>query len=155
MPHEMQVKLLRVLQTGEVQRIGARKIVQTNTRIIAATHVNLMKMIEMKRFRKDLFYRLNIIQIKIPSLRQRGKEDIEALAIYFISRYGSGSKLSGPALDHLVNYDWPGNVRELENAIQRALHLCGRGKSSRTISACRNAQVIQKKSARDPTGHGA
>lgn len=128
MPHEMQVKLLRVLQTGEVQRIGARKIVQTNTRFIAATHVNLTKMIELKRFRKDLFYRLNIIQIKIPSLRQRGKEDIEALAVYFIGRYGSGSKLSGAALDYLVNYDWPGNVRELENAIQRALHLCGAGK---------------------------
>jgi len=128
MPHEMQVKLLRVLQTGEVQRIGARKITKTDTRIIAATHVNLMKMIELKRFRKDLYYRLNIIQIQIPSLRQRGKEDIEALAIYFISRYGSGSKLSGPALDYLVNYDWPGNVRELENAIQRALHLCTIGK---------------------------
>ncbi len=127
MPHEMQVKLLRVLQTGEVQRIGARKIIQTNTRIIAATHVNLMKMIEIKRFRKDLYYRLNIIQIKIPSLRQRGKEDIEALAVYFINRYGSGTKLSGAALDVLVGYDWPGNVRELENAIQRALHLCGRG----------------------------
>ena len=128
MPHEMQVKLLRVLQTGEVQRIGARKILQTDTRIIAATHVNLEKMIELKRFRKDLFYRLNIIQIKIPSLRDRGKEDIEALAVYFISRYGSGSKLSGAALDLLVNYDWPGNVRELENTIQRALHLCGGGR---------------------------
>lgn len=128
MPHEMQVKLLRVLQTGEVQRIGARKILQTDTRIIAATHVNLEKMIELKRFRKDLFYRLNIIQIKIPSLRERGKEDIEALAVYFISRYGSGSKLNGAALDLLVNYDWPGNVRELENTIQRALHLCGGGR---------------------------
>lgn len=128
MPHEMQVKLLRVLQTGEVQRIGARKLLQTDTRIIAATHVNLEKMIELKRFRKDLFYRLNIIQIRIPSLRERGEEDIEALAVYFITRYGSGSKLSGEARDILVNYDWPGNVRELENTIQRALHLCGGGK---------------------------
>ena len=127
MPHEMQVKLLRVLQTGEIQRIGARKMLRTDTRIIAATHVNLEKMIELKRFRKDLFYRLNIIQIKIPSLRERGKEDIEALAVYFISRYGSGSKLSDAALDILINYDWPGNVRELENTIQRALHLCGKG----------------------------
>ncbi|MEE4166843.1 MAG: sigma 54-interacting transcriptional regulator, partial [Desulfocapsaceae bacterium] len=125
MPHDMQVKLLRVLQTGEVQRIGAQKIIRTDTRIIAATHVDLAKMIELKRFRKDLYYRLNIIQITIPPLRERGAEDIEALAEYFVNRYGSGNKLSDAALDELIRYGWPGNVRELENTIQRALHLCG------------------------------
>ncbi|WP_051305648.1 sigma-54-dependent Fis family transcriptional regulator [Desulfogranum mediterraneum] len=125
MPHDMQVKLLRVLQTGEVQRIGARKLIRTDARIIAATHVDLAERIELKRFRNDLYYRLNIIQINLPTLSQRGAADIEALAHHFINRYGSGSRLSGPALDTLVEYDWPGNVRELENTIQRALHLCG------------------------------
>ncbi|MBT8347643.1 MAG: sigma-54-dependent Fis family transcriptional regulator [Desulfofustis sp.] len=125
MPHDMQVKLLRVLQTGEIQRIGARKTAHTDTRIIAATHVDLDKMIELNRFRKDLFYRLNIIQITLPPLRQRGAEDIEALAAHFINRYGEEILLSEAALKALVDYDWPGNVRELENVIQRAMHLCG------------------------------
>lgn len=125
MPHDMQVKLLRVLQTGELQRIGARRAVRTDTRIIAATHVDLNKMIELNRFRKDLFYRLNIIQITLPPLRQRGAEDIEALAAHFIKRYGEKIALSGAALEVLIDYEWPGNVRELENVIQRAMHLCG------------------------------
>ncbi len=124
MPHDMQVKLLRVLQTGEVQRIGARRVMRTDTRIIAATHVDLNKMIKLNRFRSDLYYRLNIIQITIPPLRQRGAEDIESLAKHFISRYGNAITLSDAALDALVQYAWPGNVRELENTIQRALHLC-------------------------------
>ncbi|MFN2353771.1 MAG: sigma-54-dependent Fis family transcriptional regulator [Desulfopila sp.] len=123
MPHDMQVKLLRVLQTGEVQRIGARNLTQTDARIIAATHVDLQQKIAMNQFRRDLFYRLNIVQINLPPLRQRGPEDIEALALHFIKRYGGKSKLSGNALDCLINYDWPGNIRELENTIQRGLHL--------------------------------
>jgi transcriptional regulator of acetoin/glycerol metabolism len=125
MPHDMQVKLLRVLQTGEIQRIGARRTIRTDTRIIAATHVDLNKMIELNRFRKDLFYRLNIIQITLPPLRQRGAEDIEALAKHFINHYREGIALSGSARDALIGYAWPGNVRELENVIQRAMHLCG------------------------------
>jgi transcriptional regulator with PAS, ATPase and Fis domain len=127
MPHDMQVKLLRVLQTGEIQRIGARRTVRTDTRIIAATHVDLDKMIELNRFRKDLFYRLNIIQITLPPLRQRGAEDIEALTTHFINRYSEEIALSEASLQALASYDWPGNVRELENVIQRAMHLC-RGK---------------------------
>jgi len=128
MPHDMQVKLLRVLQTGEIQRIGARRTVRTDTRIIAATHVDLDKMIELNRFRKDLFYRLNIIQITLPPLRQRGAEDIEALTAHFINRYSEEIVLSEASLEALAAYNWPGNVRELENVIQRALHLC-RGKT--------------------------
>ena len=127
MPHDMQVKLLRVLQTGELQRIGASNVTMTDARIIAATHVDLQKMIALKRFRKDLFYRLNIIQIILPPLRERGAEDIEALALHFIKRYGSDCRLTGNALDCLLNYDWPGNIRELENTIQRALHICNNG----------------------------
>ncbi|MDJ0621736.1 MAG: sigma 54-interacting transcriptional regulator [Desulfocapsaceae bacterium] len=127
MPHDMQVKLLRVLQTGELQRIGASNVTMTDARIIAATHVDLQKMIALKRFRKDLFYRLNIIQIILPPLRERVAEDIETLALHFIKRYGPDCRLSGNALDCLLNYDWPGNIRELENTIQRALHLCNNG----------------------------
>ena len=128
MPHDMQVKLLRVLQTGEVERIGARKVTRTDARIIAATHVDLQKAIALKQFRKDLFYRLNIIEITLPPLRERGPEDIEALALHFIKRYGPGTTLTSDARDILVGYDWPGNIRELENTIQRGLHLCDSGK---------------------------
>lgn len=128
MPHNMQVKLLRVLQTGEIERIGAQKVTRTNARIIAATHVDLQKAIALNQFRKDLFYRLNIIEITLPPLRERGLEDIEALALHFIKRYGLGTPLTGGALDKLVRYEWPGNVRELENTIQRGLHLCDSGK---------------------------
>ena len=128
MPHDMQVKLLRVLQTGEVERIGASKITRTDARIIAATHVDLQKAIALNQFRKDLFYRLNIIEITLPPLRERGGEDIEALALHFIKRYSPGTILTSRALDKLVQYDWPGNVRELENTIQRGLHLCDSGK---------------------------
>ncbi len=128
MPHDMQVKLLRVLQTGEIERIGAGKVKRTDARIIAATHVDLQKAITLKQFRKDLFYRLNIIEITLPPLRERGPEDIEALALHFIKRYCPGTLLTSRALHKLVSYDWPGNVRELENTIQRGLHLCDSGK---------------------------
>ena len=124
MPHDMQVKLLRVLQTGEVQRIGGQKAIHTDARVVAATHVDLEKLIATKRFRSDLFYRLNIIRITIPPLRERGAEDIELLAWHFIKRYGPENTLAPDALEMLVGYDWPGNVRELENCIQRAIHLC-------------------------------
>ncbi len=125
MPHDMQVKLLRVLQTGEVQRIGAPKLIRTDARVIAATHVDLLSLIEKKQFRSDLFYRLNIIRITIPPLRERGAEDIELLARHFVKRYSSGSAISSETIEMLVKYDWPGNVRELENCIQRAIHLSG------------------------------
>jgi sigma-54 dependent transcriptional regulator, acetoin dehydrogenase operon transcriptional activator AcoR len=128
MPHDMQVKLLRVLQTGEVERIGAQKVIRTDARIIAATHVDLQKAITLKQFRKDLFYRLNIIEITLPSLHERGPEDIEVLALHFIKRYSPGTLLTAEAVDKLVCYGWPGNVRELENTIQRGLHLCDDGK---------------------------
>ncbi|SLM27733.1 Sigma54 specific transcriptional regulator, Fis family [Desulfamplus magnetovallimortis] len=127
MPHDMQVKLLRVLQTGEVQRIGSNKMVKVNTRIIASTHVNLEKAIEHNRFRKDLYYRLNIITIKIPRLKERGPRDIMALADYFVKKNNPVCQLSMGAMDALTAYDWPGNARELENTIQRSLHLCDSG----------------------------
>jgi len=124
MPHNMQVKLLRVLQTGEVQPVGARKALQTSARIIASTHINLSKAVSQSRFRQDLYYRLNILQIKIPPLRERGAEDIQAIASYFLKKHNPTLKFAPDALAKLISYSWPGNVRELENTIQRALHVC-------------------------------
>lgn len=124
MPHDMQVKLLRVLQTGEVYRIGARKPIQTDIRVIASTHVDLSKAVAKGRFREDLFYRLNVFPIAIPALRERGEEDILALSNFFLERNKvSPPKLTDNAQNALCSYKWPGNVRELENAIMRALHM--------------------------------
>jgi transcriptional regulator of acetoin/glycerol metabolism len=125
MPHKMQVKLLRVLQTGEVYRIGATRPVKINTRIIASTHVNLLKAIREGRFREDLYYRLNVFPIAIPPLHERGRADILALAALFLAENTEKPPaLSQDACDTLAAYQWPGNVRELENCMQRALHLC-------------------------------
>ena len=124
MPHDMQVKLLRVLQTGEIYRIGARKPIQTDIRVIASTHVDLSKAVAKGRFREDLFYRLNVFPIAIPALRERGDEDILAISNFFLERNRvSPPKLTNNAKNALCGYKWPGNVRELENAIMRALHM--------------------------------
>ncbi len=123
MPPNMQVKLLRVLQTGEIQRIGARRALHTNTRVIAATHIDLAGAVARKQFRQDLFYRLNVLPIAIPALRERGPEDIRALAQFFFSRGKKRPpKVEPAAMQALIAHSWPGNVRELENTIQRALH---------------------------------
>ena len=125
MPHDMQVKLLRVLQTGEVYRIGARQPVLIDVRIIACTHVDLAKAVSEGRFREDLFYRLNVFPIVIPALRDRGREDILALAGFFLAQNKVSPPSLSPAAERmLVEHSWPGNVRELQNTIQRALHLC-------------------------------
>lgn len=125
MPHRMQVKLLRVLETGEVYRIGADKPIKINTRIIAATHVNLPTAIQDGRFREDLYYRLNVFPIQIPPLKERGRDDILLLASLFLKEGATvPPSLSPEAQNLLISYNWPGNVRELENCIQRALHLC-------------------------------
>ena len=123
MPHNMQVKLLRVLQTGEIQSIGSTTTKKVRVRIIAATNVNLVNAIKKKRFRQDLYYRLNILPITIPPLRDRGEADIRNLASHFIKKYNPGCRLNHEAAQLLAAYDWPGNVRELENTIQQAIHL--------------------------------
>lgn len=125
MPHDMQVKLLRVLQTGEIQPIGSSKVIRTDARIIASTHVNLFDAVQANRFRQDLYYRLNILQIRIPPLRERGPGDIHALANHFLTKAGQKQVFTDDALKSLASYSWPGNIRELENTIQRALHVCG------------------------------
>jgi transcriptional regulator with PAS, ATPase and Fis domain len=127
MPADMQVKLLRVLQTGEVCRIGEHKSISVDVRIIAATNARIKREIDQKNFREDLFYRLNVFPIKIPPLRDR-KEDIVHLAKHFLDRSSAIAKKPGvsftpEAESKLDNYQWPGNVRELENIIERAVNL--------------------------------
>lgn len=118
-----QGKLLRVLQDQNFQRVGGREFIRTNVRLIAATNRDLGQMVRDGDFREDLFYRLQVVTIKLPPLRER-KSDIPLLAKYFARREGYETlPLSQPAEEFLLTYDWPGNVRELENSIQRALLL--------------------------------
>ncbi|MDQ0273255.1 sigma-54 interaction domain-containing protein [Cytobacillus purgationiresistens] len=122
MPLNLQVKLLKVIQEKMIQRIGSTKTISIDIRIIAATHKNLEMMIEQGTFREDLFYRLNVIPILIPSLKTR-QEDISYLIEFFFTKFNkkhhSSVHLSFEAENAFMNYDWPGNVRELENLIER------------------------------------
>ena len=123
----LQVKLLRVLQEGEIKPVGSNTQVKVNVRIVAATHRNLEEMVEMGKFREDLFYRLKVIEVEIPPLRER-KEDIAELANVFLKTYSARLKkkineISKEGLQSLFNYTWPGNVRELEHQIERAVAL--------------------------------
>ncbi|MFQ5894222.1 MAG: sigma-54-dependent transcriptional regulator [Nitrospinota bacterium] len=123
----VQVKLLRVLQEGEFERLGGRQTLRVDVRIVAASNRDLWAAVEGKTFREDLYYRLNVISLPLPPLRER-KEDIPLLVEHFIQRYAAknGKQVEGvsrEALDRLYNFDWPGNVRELENTIERAVVL--------------------------------
>lgn len=127
LPRELQVKLLRALQEGEIRRVGDSKSKKVDVRVIAATARELSEEIKKGNFREDLFYRLNVVTIKLPPLRER-QGDIPLLANHFIALYSSkfGKKIKGvdeEAMSHLINYQWPGNVRELENVIERAVIL--------------------------------
>ncbi|MCF0238178.1 MAG: sigma-54-dependent Fis family transcriptional regulator [Sphaerochaetaceae bacterium] len=120
-----QVKLLRVLQEGEIQRVGENKTRKVDVRVIAATNRDLKKEVEEGRFREDLYYRLNVISIEVPPLRER-KDDILLLATEFLNRHGKEnnkkvSSISSEAKAILTNYSWPGNIRELNNCIERAV----------------------------------
>lgn len=121
----MQAKLLRVLQEREIVRVGATKAIPIDVRVIAATHVNLESAIQSGRFREDLYYRLNVVPIHIPPLRQR-QEDIKPLSLHLLRKYNleygrNVTDISGEAMAELLSYHWPGNVRELENVLGRAL----------------------------------
>ena len=123
-PLETQAKLLRVIQEREFMRLGGVENIKVDVRIIAATNVDLQKMMEEGKFREDLYYRLHVITVQLPPLRER-KDDIPLLVQHFIEKYGEenskpGLELTAEALDLLIDYDWPGNVRELENVIERA-----------------------------------
>ena len=127
LPPQLQVKLLRVLQDGEIRRVGESKAIQIDVRIVAATVKDLLKEVNEGRFRDDLFYRLNVLLIHIPPLRER-KEDIPLLVTHFMKKHSQslGKTVVGidpKALEVLINYKWHGNVRELENTIERAIVL--------------------------------
>jgi nitrogen regulation protein NR(I) len=120
-----QTKILRVLQSGTFERVGGNQSIKVNVRVIAATNKNLEQAVASREFREDLFYRLNVVRIQMPALRER-VSDIPLLVNYFLKKYGQSQKgnvkaITADALATLQNHHWPGNVRELENAIQRAL----------------------------------
>ncbi|MCP4020863.1 MAG: GAF domain-containing protein [Desulfobacteraceae bacterium] len=126
-----QVKLLRVLQEKEFERVGGYKPIKSDVRIVAATNANLEDMVQQGKFRDDLYFRLNVFPIYIPSLRMR-KTDIILLADYFLEKYTQShekeiKRITTPAIDMMMEYHWPGNVRELENCIERAVILCNEG----------------------------
>ncbi len=127
-PLQAQVKLLRAIQFGEVQKLGGNSKINVDVRIITATHRNLEEMITNNEFRDDLFYRLNVVSICIPSLRQR-KSDLPILVDHFIKKHSklnekNVSSISSEAMDQLMKYEFPGNIRELENIVERAVVLC-------------------------------
>ena len=120
----MQIKLLRVLQERQFERVGGTRTIETDVRIIAATNENLEKAVEEGDFREDLYYRVNVIPIELPPLRER-KEDIPLLAKHFVEKLSHGriKNVSEEAVRTLMSYDWPGNVRELENIVERSIIL--------------------------------
>ena len=127
MPLSLQVKLLRVLQERKIERLGSNKTIDLNIRVIAATNADLEILIEEKKFRRDLYYRLNVLQLELPPLRER-KEDIPLLLNNLINKYSikfnkNPLKLKPDLLSLFKNYSWPGNVRELENIVEYLVNM--------------------------------
>src|SRR5215469_9088415 len=124
-PLELQPKLLRVLQEGEFERLGSTQTMRVDVRVVAATNANLGQMVSEKRFRSDLYYRLNVFPIPVPSLRER-TEDIPALVKYFVAMYAEKMKkavhhIPDSVMDMMVSHSWPGNIRELQNCVERCV----------------------------------
>jgi two-component system nitrogen regulation response regulator GlnG len=129
MPPELQVKLLRALQERTFERVGGHELIRMDVRVLAATHRDLEAMMKSGKFREDLFYRLNVVSLSLPALRER-RGDIPLLVEHFLSKYSEtlGERVVVPeAMDRLAGYEWPGNVRELENVIQRAMVMASGG----------------------------
>jgi two-component system response regulator PilR (NtrC family) len=136
-PLETQAKLLRVMQEREFMRLGGVDLIKVDVRIVAATNVDLRRAVEDGRFREDLYYRLNVISVQLPPLRQR-KEDIPTLVQHFVEKYAKENnkpvtEVTPEALQVLMDYDWPGNVRELENVIERGVVLTTTGRIERDL----------------------
>jgi formate hydrogenlyase transcriptional activator len=124
---ELQPKLLRVLQEREFERLGSGRTIRVDVRLVAATNADLLRMVEDKKFRADLYYRLNVFPVVVPPLRER-REDIPLLVSYFAQQYAArmGKEINAipsEAMEHLVRYPWPGNIRELQNLVERAVIL--------------------------------
>jgi transcriptional regulator with PAS, ATPase and Fis domain len=134
----LQVKLLRVLQEGTFTPVGGTKPVHVEVRIIAASHKDLTAMVARREFREDLYYRVNVVKVTVPPLRER-VSDIPILAEHFLRKHHKGEgeppRLSEAAIDAMVRYPWPGNIGELENEIERAMVLSG-GEGPRSGSTC-------------------
>jgi len=129
LPLQLQSKLLRVLQEREIQRVGSSEIIPVDVRVIAASNTNLLEAVANRRFREDLYYRLNVVALRIPPLRERAS-DIPELVGHFLAKIalqegGEPKRLSGEAVAELVRYTWPGNVRQLEHALESAVALSG------------------------------
>ncbi|RYZ81321.1 MAG: sigma-54-dependent Fis family transcriptional regulator, partial [Moraxellaceae bacterium] len=128
LPLEAQARLLRVLQEGEVRPLGSVESRKVDVRLVAATHRDLRKLAKEGKFREDLYFRINVVQLTLPPLRERGRDIIniaESLLQRYCSQFGKSQlRLSADAVDAIMAYSWPGNVRELENAMQRAVILC-------------------------------
>jgi len=119
----VQVKLLRVLQEHQIERVGGGETIDVDVRVVAATNKNLQEAVTKGEFREDLFYRLNVVSLFLPPLRER-REDIPFLAQHFLDKYSKENQIefsgfSGSAMDYLTAYEWPGNVRQLENVVER------------------------------------
>jgi transcriptional regulator with GAF, ATPase, and Fis domain len=124
MPLAVQAKILRMLETGSVQRVGGVKSIRCDVRVVAATNRDLQALIQQSEFRGDLFHRLNVFPLHLPPLRKR-REDIPVLVEHFLAAHGDNAGISIPALQLLMAHDWPGNVRELRNTLERAVVLAG------------------------------
>jgi transcriptional regulator with GAF, ATPase, and Fis domain len=147
-----QAKILRVLQEHEFERLGGTRTLRVDVRIIAATNRNLTQMVQEGRFREDLFYRLNVVSVEMPPLRDR-KEDIAALAEFFVHRFAGELKkrverIDPDALKVLMRHNWPGNIRELENVIERAVLL-----AEGTAVSIGDLQIGEHTSTASPTDH--
>ena len=149
LPLELQAKLLRVLQEKEVRPVGSNQKVKVDVRIIAATNRDLEAEYRNGTFRKDLYFRLNVVTVHLPSLRER-RSDIPMLAHWFLDRYAPGDSIqvTSAAMKCLLQYDWPGNVRELENSIERAVALGDR----RTIDISDLPPIIASASSSSDAG---
>lgn len=148
LPLDSQVKLLRVLQEKEIQRLGGNKTIKINVRVVAATNRSLEKEVAEGRFRLDLYYRLNVFPIQLPTLKER-KEDIESLANYFLKKYATSSRknvqsINASALAQLQGYDWPGNIRELEHLIERNVLLAKTNEIEKFDLPTSNSNPLEK-----------
>lgn len=151
LPLDLQVKLLRVLQEKEIERVGGKTTIKTDVRIISATNRNLLNEVEKGRFRRDLYYRLNVFPIQLPALKDR-VEDIPLLASYFLAKYAhkAGKQLIGftqRAINQMKNYNWPGNVREMEHLIERQVLLSKKPHISEIDIATKEKTVIDEEGA--------
>jgi transcriptional regulator with PAS, ATPase and Fis domain len=149
LPLEMQVKLLRVLQEKEFRAVGSLSQRSSNFRVIAATNRDLMAEVEAKRFRQDLYYRLNVMRLRLAPVRER-KGDIPTLVAHFLDRYGNGHKPADEVINAFVQYEWPGNVRELEHAVQQMVAM---NSGPWLTSADLPSAVVNRSTERELQGH--